>query len=256
MIKCNVCDIEKETHLFRNKKKNPLCLECYCKQKKEKYRLDNPKFENVCKKCGIEKENDNFQKGRNVCKDCMSLYIKEYYKENKERILEIEKNRYYDNKESVLERQKNYNMTVKNKRKDYQKEYREKNKDVLKEKRKLYNPVRLKRHKERYSNDLKYKISKIHRSILKSFLTRMKKGPKTDKTNEILGYSYSELKIHIESLFLEGMTWDNHGEWHIDHIKPLSLFDIDTPANVVNSLSNLQPIWAIDNLKKSNKYEL
>lgn len=48
---------------------------------------------------------------------------------------------------------------------------------------------------------------------------------------------------------------DNYGEWHIDHKKPLSKFDKTEKSNIVNALSNLQPLWAIDNLKKSNKYE-
>jgi hypothetical protein len=53
-----------------------------------------------------------------------------------------------------------------------------------------------------------------------------------------------ELKEHITSLFTDGMSWDNYGEWHIDHIKPLTLFDDNTPIHVVNALSNLQPLWA------------
>jgi hypothetical protein len=48
------------------------------------------------------------------------------------------------------------------------------------------------------------------------------------------------------------MSWDNWGEWHIDHIIPVSKFEKETPPSIVNSLSNLQPLWAIDNYKKSN----
>jgi hypothetical protein len=50
------------------------------------------------------------------------------------------------------------------------------------------------------------------------------------------------------------MNWFNHGEWHIDHIRPISSFDLDTDPSIVNALDNLQPLWAIDNMKKSNKY--
>jgi len=75
-------------------------------------------------------------------------------------------------------------------------------------------------------------------------------------TVEILGYSPMDLKCYLESLFTIGMTWDNHGEWHIDHIIPVTSFDIDTHPSIINALSNLQPLWAIDNLKKSNKYEI
>jgi hypothetical protein len=61
--------------------------------------------------------------------------------------------------------------------------------------------------------------------------------------------------IHSTSLllFVEGMTWDNWGEWHIDHIIPLNTFDKDTPIEVVNSLDNLRPLWAKENLKRSKK---
>ena len=59
----------------------------------------------------------------------------------------------------------------------------------------------------------------------------------------------------MELLFLDGMSWNNWGEWHIDHRIPVSKFDKETPMSIVNSLSNLRPLWALDNLSKSNKIE-
>lgn len=76
---------------------------------------------------------------------------------------------------------------------------------------------------------------------------------KESSTQEILGYSASDLKYHIENLFTEGMSWKNWGEWHIDHIIPLHSFDKETPIHIVNSLSNLRPLWAEENLKRSKK---
>lgn len=58
----------------------------------------------------------------------------------------------------------------------------------------------------------------------------------------------------MESLFLDGMTWENWGLWEIDHIRPISSFDKDVDPKVVNELSNLQPLWENDNLKKRNKF--
>jgi hypothetical protein len=81
------------------------------------------------------------------------------------------------------------------------------------------------------------------------------KSNKTDKTLNILGCSIDFLKIHLEVLFQSGMTWDNYGEWHIDHIKPLSKFDL-TDSNqvlIACNYNNLQPLWAIDNLRKGAK---
>lgn len=73
-----------------------------------------------------------------------------------------------------------------------------------------------------------------------------------------VGYSLEELKIHLESLFQEGMTWDNYGKWHIDHIKPRSSFRFKSAEDVEFkecwALSNLQPLWAKDNLSKGCKY--
>lgn len=79
---------------------------------------------------------------------------------------------------------------------------------------------------------------------------------KTDRTHNILGYDKSELVARIESNFLPGMTWNNYGEWHIDHIKPISAFireGVKDPR-IINHLSNLRPLWAFDNLSKGKKY--
>lgn len=73
----------------------------------------------------------------------------------------------------------------------------------------------------------------------------------------IVGYSVEELQKHLESKFQEGMSWDNIGEWHIDHIIPESHFNytstVDEEFKKCWSLDNLQPLWAKDNIAKSNK---
>jgi hypothetical protein len=79
--------------------------------------------------------------------------------------------------------------------------------------------------------------------FLNNTLKRLGKK-KEGHTIDLIGYSALELKEHIESLFTIGMSWDNYGQWHIDHIKPVSSFDKDTPIKTVNVLSNLQPLWA------------
>lgn len=82
------------------------------------------------------------------------------------------------------------------------------------------------------------------------------------KSEEIVGCTLEELRQHIESQFTEGMSWDNYGEWHLDHIKPLSSFNIVDEeklcinideAKKANHYTNLQPLWAADNMKKSNR---
>ena len=74
------------------------------------------------------------------------------------------------------------------------------------------------------------------------------------KNIDLVGYSYEDFKNHMEKLFSEGMTWKNHGEWHVDHIIPVSKFEM-LDIKIINSLDNLQPLWAKDNLSKGNKFE-
>jgi hypothetical protein len=82
-------------------------------------------------------------------------------------------------------------------------------------------------------------------------------GFKTGSTVEMLGCSIPELKRHLESKFTEGMNWDNYGRfgWHIDHIIPCSAFNISDKKEQFKCFhfSNLQPLWAEDNLKKHAK---
>lgn len=77
------------------------------------------------------------------------------------------------------------------------------------------------------------------------------------RTLELLDYTIDELMSHLESLFEAGMTWENYGEWHIDHIIPLSVHNYDTPDDIdfkkAWALSNLQPLWASDNMSKGAK---
>ena len=73
---------------------------------------------------------------------------------------------------------------------------------------------------------------------------------KKSKTEKILGCSFLDLQVHLQNKFVNGMNWNNHGKWHIDHIIPLSLAKTEEDIIKLNHYTNLQPLWAIDNLKK------
>lgn len=92
-----------------------------------------------------------------------------------------------------------------------------------------------------------YKLREAHRALLRRTITG-------DTAN--LGYTKDDLRLHMERLFTEGMSWDNHGEWEIDHIKPVKAFWDEgvTDPKIVNALLNLQPLWKSDNRKKSSKW--
>lgn len=87
--------------------------------------------------------------------------------------------------------------------------------------------------------------------------TKEQGDKKDNRTFAAIGYTPEELKAHIERQFTGGMSWDNYGEWHVDHIRPLSGFDFTSMEceafKEAWSLANLQPLWAIENLEKAAK---
>lgn len=90
------------------------------------------------------------------------------------------------------------------------------------------------------------------RSVLNNALVRMQRV-KDGRTVVLLGYTAERLRTHLENQFKDGMTWNNYGEWHVDHKKAVTSFYTDTPMSIVNALSNLQPMWASENISKGNK---
>jgi len=121
----------------------------------------------------------------------------------------------------------------------------------------LRSSARFKEHqRNRRKYDVDYKIKLTVRDVVRRFF-KLTGTQKHDKTIDLVGYSFDEFKGHIESLFTNGMKWENHGEWHVDHIIPIKYW-IDqgiTDPKRINALINLQPLWAEDNHRKSAKLE-
>jgi hypothetical protein len=209
--------------------------------------------------CGKIKIIDNFHKKknssdgyRNECKECVKD-IQKKYKEApgfKEKQKEYDKNRYEGNRIEILEHKKQYYLENMEEILSYKKVYREDNKDKIKKWR-SENMIRYSegqaRYRERYPHIIAW------RSILHSTLKRLG-TEKQGHTIDMLGYSALDLKEYISSKFLPGMTWDNHGEWHVDHIRPVTNFTSTDDVKVVCALENLQPLWGADNLSKGNKF--
>lgn len=187
----------------------------------------------VCNKCGIEKNKEEcFYRREGVWdgyrNDCIECHLKQ---------------------------KKIYSKNNSQHKRDYMKQYRLDKPEVFKN-WKIENPGKFKEsrknsHKKRMKNDPLYRLKNgISRLILQSI---SKKGYlKKSKTNEILGIDYNGFMKHIESQFLDGMTWDNRGEWHLDHIIPVSLGETEEEIIRLNHYTNLQPLWGKDNLHKSN----
>jgi hypothetical protein len=104
-------------------------------------------------------------------------------------------------------------------------------------------------------NNREYRLVNNMRSRLHHAIKRGP-GAKAPGTTNLIGCSVEHLISHLESKFDCNMTWDNYGEWHVDHIKPCAAFDLKDPQHQRECFhySNLQPLWAQDNFKKSDNY--
>ena len=140
---------------------------------------------------------------------------------------------------------KAYYKDNKDKAKAYQKDYREANKD----KRKAYERDYA---RERRKTDPLFKLKAYIRTRNSQAFSR-KGYKKTSKTQELLGTDYEITKKHIEKQFTKGMCWDNYGDWHIDHITPLASANTEEELKKLCHYTNLQPLWALDNIKKGDK---
>jgi len=174
-----------------------------------------------CSKCGEDKPLGEFPINKlgkdgyhSQCKLCRNEYKKTYKKKNRE-ILKVKRSEYY---------RKNFKVIQKRKR-----VYFQDNKGRICERVKAYNR--------------KNPHLKCWRDLVYTTINKLG-GTKEGHTIDVLGYSALDLKNHIESLFTEGMSWGNHGEWHIDHINGIITFPPKTKPHIVNTLSNLRPLWA------------
>jgi len=183
------------------------------------------------------------QKGRpsSYCKKCGREYQREYQKSSKYR--EWVRN-YRKNSISCKEKTNEYQRSEKYK--IWKRKWRKS--ELQKAKEKEYRNSE--KHKEWVKNNLG---SKLRTRLNSAIRGSQKSGSAVDD----LGCSIENLKLYLESKFQEGMTWDNRGKhgWHIDHIKPLSSFDLTDREQFLKAVNytNLQPLWAKDNLTKGVK---
>jgi hypothetical protein len=171
----------------------------------------------VCNNCNIEDSDDKFCKDRSLCKKCKAEKSKYYYEENKD-IISIT-NRDYKNK--------------------YQRKYYNLNKDII-----------FQKEKERYKNDVNFRLSKIYRNRMNSYL----KGSENDM--KYLQCSLNDFKEIIEKQLDNNMNWDNQGIlWELDHVIPVSIFNLEIleHRNVCFHWCNYKPILKHHNRTKSNK---
>ena len=212
-----------------------------------------------CKRCNENKDISFFSKDRSrkdglhpYCKFCKSEIDKVYREKNEKKIKKIGKEYYKKNRKQLIKKQAEYYSN----NKDKAILYREKNKDKKALYNKTYKAANLsktrKQETKRYQEDIQFRLKKILRSRLRAAL---KNNQKKGSAVKDLGCTIDFLKNYLENQFAPGMTWENQGEWEIDHIIPLSAFDLQDPKQLKKAChyKNLQPLWKHENLKKSNK---
>jgi uncharacterized protein YvpB len=198
----------------------------------------------VCKKCLLDKELNEFNKRLGTkdglayeCRECSKKRGKEYYNTNQKKIKNYQKEYYQNNNDYVLNRIKNY---------------REKNFDKINESEKKRRKIRKtylnEYNKKRREVDVLFRLITNLRSRTYKFLKN-----KSKPTKDIIGINLDELKKYLESKFYGDICWENYGLWHIDHIVPLSTAKNEDELIKLCHYTNLQPLYAKENIIKSNK---
>jgi hypothetical protein len=196
------------------------------------------KTRKTCHRCKKDQDISCFNKDskskdgfKASCKKCISSYNKKYTFKNRIKLREQTKQWREQNKEHAD---------------SYMLNYQEKNKDKIYKKSTEY-------HRIRYNNDPIFKLRRLLRDRIYKVISNKKV---TSKTKELLGCSFEHLKQYLESLFGLEMSWSNHGTiWEIDHIKPVSSFDLTDKEQQKQCFhyTNLQPLTKKENRIKSNK---
>ncbi len=217
--KCSHCQIDRSPECFSPYNGSSDGLKCVCKQCRNKERRIQ---------YAVDPE---YRKSRRASE-------KKYFDKNKVRVRAARLLGYHRNKERYGERSRMFA------RKRYQD-----------------NPekasVRARRSREKIKDTPRYRLNNAIRAGVYDSLkdNGVSKGGR--RWECITGFTVGQLRIHLENRFLDGMNWNNYGKWHIDHIIPISFFRYnsanDTEFRMCWRLENLQPLWAEDNMIKSNK---
>lgn len=266
MKKCSKCNIERELNCFTKNKYSKDGLRSDCKDCRRETRR-------VYRENNKEKIKEQQKKFLDTNKD----YFKKYAQDNKESIKEY-KNKYrLENDDKIKEYRKEHRDKNKEKFNQYQREYRENNKDKYKL---YYEKSKEKSNRNRYSKerndyfklysksrkneDELFKLSCNLRTLISNSIR--KNYRKKSKTEDILGCSFEEFKLYLESKFEPWMNWDNYGiydgelnsGWDIDHIVPLSSAQTEKEIVELNHHTNLQPLCSKTNrdIKKDNLYRI
>jgi len=224
----------------------------------------------LCNTCHRSKKKTSFHKDRSskdgfsyVCKECAIEKSRAWYGANKDRAVIAYKKRYEKNKEQIKKKVREWCLKNPDKRFKIHRTWYDKNK----EQKKIDDKIRYEAIKPHIMElaklyQRKLRLNPVHRlsNNISRGITHSLYYRKNGRSWEVLvGYNIDQLVQHLECLFVDGMSWNNYGRsgWTIDHIIPISAFNYEKPEDddfkKCWALGNLQPLWAIDNIKKGKK---
>lgn len=191
----------------------------------------------------IEKERARNKRYREQNSEKVRARLAIYRAANKEKLKVESRERY---REDVI-RQRTRGRRRWETNKESMMAYRKLNRLKFREYYRLYN-------RRRNASDIQFKLAARLRARIYAAL---KGETKSKKTLDLLGCSVEYFVYHLESKFTDGMTWEKIPLWHIDHIKPISSFDLTDPEQLAQAChyTNLQPLWASENIRKGNRLD-
>lgn len=204
-----------------------------------------------CKKCAVAVKADADREWRAKNHAGLVEYHREYREKNSAALSEKAKRKYEGARSEILEKRRVYYARTADARREYAAKRRADNPTILQEERKRY-------RKERFKVDVSFTLRhRVGVAVRAALSGRRKSRP----TFDLLGYSVEDLRAHLVARFRDGMTEADllSGRVHIDHIRPVSSFNITSDQcddfKKCWALENLQPLWALDNLRKGAAHE-
>ncbi len=221
----------------------------------------------ICTKCKVKKNIIEFQRDKTTkdgyypsCRNCKRIYGKKFYKKNKEKLIKKAMEYGTKNAHKIKKTKRKYREKNKIYFKEYNKKWYNENRQYIFEYKKKYNQnhkkERNKKLREKYKTDINFRLTEHLRGRVKRAL---KHNSKIYKTMKLVGCDIKFLKNHLQKQFKQGMSWSNYGYygWHVDHIKPCASFDLSKVNEQKECFhyTNLQPLWAKDNMRKGKKLQ-
>jgi hypothetical protein len=267
------CRDYRKTHKDTRYKDNPVRKEWqreYTAKHGEKYnarkkmdrKLNPEKYKEISKKNYLKNKDKILARGKKYRSENIEkykVYIKKWNSENKEHLSEYKKRRVEQFPELIKKQKKesywrNRDKILKKFNKNKDEIYR-KNKERF-----LENPEKFRAQRAAFQRKFRQipsrKFAMSQQGRIRIAL-KSQNVKKRNKTIELIGCSFSDLRKHLESLFWPGMNWENHGRygWHVDHIIPIAKFDLSDSyqQKICFNFTNMQPLWWRDNISKGKK---